>query len=319
MCDRRGTVRRFLARWDKESLSAALGDLKVSAHVSEHPWLDFVNKNFKYEVMQMREFLSSAERKQAKTPYYYYRSQHAKRNKSSNLDVLGPLAEDFSLPSNLTCRFEIHSSVLRISSPGMRMWLHYDICDNFLCCIKGRKRVLMFPPGDVTNLYITGSSSYLGSKLLKKGEDAFNDTWYQFPLARDAFERRWEVELEEGDVLFIPALWPHCTEAVSQRGENSGSPCNLCISVNVFLLQPGNVGLHDPKDVWANRDLLPVQDALKNLEQKVFPALLRAPSRYRAFCCRQLAQDFLKMAQDAEQNYSDPQQDADVADASQEF
>ena len=61
-----------------------------------------------------------------------------KRKKRSNLEVMG-LSEDFSLPPDL----QIHSVVLRIASTGLCMWLHYDVCDNFRCCIRGCKRVVL--------------------------------------------------------------------------------------------------------------------------------------------------------------------------------
>lgn len=296
-------------RWRFAYLSEVVGDLKISAHVSTVPGLNFVTKNFAYEVMPLRDLLlraSSSGRGIGDRKYYYYRSQHAKRNRPSSLEVLGPLADDFSLPLEVLDGFMTHSTVLRFATVGMRMWLHYDICDNFLCCVRGRKRVLLLPPAQIGNLYITGSSSLIGSRLLEQDAESLEKLWHEFPLAQTAWAQRLEIILEEGDVLFIPALWPHCTEAL--RGPHHADDPEgegLAISVNVFLLRPELAELHDSKDIWANRELLPAQEAFKALEERVLPALKRVPAgpdrAHRAFYCRKAAAALLAAADEVEQ------------------
>lgn len=291
------------SRWTDAHLEAAAGDIKVQYHSAETPSLNFVSKNFKYEVGPMREFLQAARRNNASDPYMYYRSQHPKRNKPSNLDTLGSLADDFCLPADLSRGFETHSTVLRVASTGLRMWLHYDICDNFLCCVRGRKRVMLFPPTDVGHLYIGSSSSSLGSRLLDGDVTSLQDVFSEYPLAAMAWPNRLEVVLEEGDVLFIPAMWFHCTEALGHGGEGPADrgASGLCISANVFLLRPRFAALHDSKDVWANRELLPAQEALKVFEGKCLPALRRLPPAHRSFYSRKFAACLLGDADIAEQ------------------
>ncbi|CAE8596652.1 unnamed protein product, partial [Polarella glacialis] len=148
-----------VGQWTDDYMATAVGDMKVSAHVSETQGLDFACKNFAYEVMQFREFLQRAQAGNAEKKYLYYRSTNPKRNKPSSLETIGSLAEDFSLPAALLGDLQIHSSVLRVATPGLRMWLHYDVCDNFLCCIRGRKRVVLLEPREVGNIYLSGSSS----------------------------------------------------------------------------------------------------------------------------------------------------------------
>lgn len=43
----------------------------------------------------------------------------------------------------------LFSSALRVSTRGMQLWTHYDIMDNLLCNVVGRKRVVMWPPEQV--------------------------------------------------------------------------------------------------------------------------------------------------------------------------
>ena len=274
-------------KWSDEYLRNVIGESKLSVHVSSTRFLDFAMKNFKYEILTFDRFLQRVQNCQDGS-FLYYRSQHAKRNKPSSLDSVGPIAEDFSMPRQLLHPFQVHSTVLRIASTGLCMWLHYDVCDNFLCCIRGRKRVLLFRPDDVDRLYISGSSSAIGSRLLAGGK---TELWREFPLARAAWSRRFEVVMSAGDVLFLPAFWPHCTEALPSRDTHAS------ISVNTFLQRPEFSSLHDPKDVWANRELLPAQEAAKGMD-KILSQLKELPAVPRTFYCRKLAADLLALTGD---------------------
>ena len=48
----------------------------------------------------------------------------------------------------------VFSTALRLSSPGVRLWTHYDIMDNVLCNVRGRKRVRLWRPEEVQHLYV---------------------------------------------------------------------------------------------------------------------------------------------------------------------
>jgi ribosomal protein L16 Arg81 hydroxylase len=91
--------------------------------------------------------------------------------------------------------------VLRLASPDTQLWTHFDIMDNALAQVVGRKRVVLWPPEEDENLYVEGSSSRVPDI------DRWNDD--EFPLFRRAVARRLECELGPGDVLFLPALWFH--------------------------------------------------------------------------------------------------------------
>ena len=274
---------RCLRAWTDDYLSSCFTEKRVSVHVSPTPFLNFADKNFKYEVVAFEAFLS---RVQAASEYLYYRSQHSKRNMPSSLEAIA-LGEDFLLPADLLKAFEIHSTVLRIATTGLCMWLHYDVCDNFLCCIRGRKRVLLFHPDDIGRLYVSGSSSSIGSRLF--GAE-LKELWKEFPLAEVAYDRRYEVELKAGDVLFLPAFWPHCTQALENGCDRAS------ISVNAFVLRQDLKWLHDPKDVWGNRELLPAQEALRAFDEKVLPSVAKLPQVAKSFYCRKLAAQLMAAA-----------------------
>ncbi len=62
---------------------------------------------------------------------------------------------------------EYFSSCLRISSEGIRLWTHYDIMDNVLCNIRGRKRVVLWEPSDVSPyLLFRAANFYTGGQLV---------------------------------------------------------------------------------------------------------------------------------------------------------
>ena len=48
------------------------------------------------------------------------------------------------------------SSVLRISSGGVRIWTHYDVMDNVYCQVVGHKTATLWPPWQASNLYLEG-------------------------------------------------------------------------------------------------------------------------------------------------------------------
>ncbi|EKX39134.1 hypothetical protein GUITHDRAFT_143741 [Guillardia theta CCMP2712] len=88
------------------------------------------------------------------------------------------LAEEVDIPP-LFDRDAYFSSVLRVGSPGIHLWTHYDVMDNALIQVTGRKRVVLFSPQDADNLYMVGDKSAV-------------------------------LDIDNpGDVLFIPALWFH--------------------------------------------------------------------------------------------------------------
>ncbi|HEX4597130.1 MAG TPA: cupin-like domain-containing protein [Burkholderiaceae bacterium] len=101
-----------------------------------------------------------------------------------------------------------------------RIWLgnavttptHVDEWCNIACVVGGRRRFTLFPPEQITNLYVgpldfapTGAPM----SLVKLGEPDFE----RFPRFRDALAAAQVADLESGDALFIPPLWWHNVES----------------------------------------------------------------------------------------------------------
>ena len=136
---------------------------KLSVHVSTKPSLHYgpqLGKNFKYEMMHPTEFFAKCRDKDS-DEYVYFRALHKNMKKSACLeDTLSEsLASEFIFPIIDENLMTIHSSIMRCASKGVSVWLHYDTFDNYLCCVSGRKRVWLFPPDEIGNLYVPDSSS----------------------------------------------------------------------------------------------------------------------------------------------------------------
>uniref|UniRef100_A0A673KIT9 tRNA-yW synthesizing protein 5 n=1 Tax=Sinocyclocheilus rhinocerous TaxID=307959 RepID=A0A673KIT9_9TELE len=71
---------------------------------------------------------------------------------------LSELAEDFHIPQFFEPE-QFFSSVFCISSPGLHLWTHYDVMDNLLAQVTGRKRVVLYSSKDALHLYLTGDKS----------------------------------------------------------------------------------------------------------------------------------------------------------------
>lgn len=158
---------------------------------------------------------------------------------------------------------QFFSSVFRISSPGLQLWTHYDVMDNFLIQVTGKKRVTLFSPRDAQYLYLSGSKSEV---LNVDSPDLI-----KYPLFSKA--RRHECSLEAGDVLFIPALWFH--NVISEE---------FAVGVNVFWRHlPSEC--YDKTDTYGNKDPVAASRASQMLD-RALKALAELPEEYRDFYAR---------------------------------
>lgn len=91
----------------------------------------------------------------------------------------------------------------RVTTPA-----HFDEFHNVACVIGGRRRFTLFPPEQVSNLYVgpldfapTGAAISLAR--LDRPDDP------RFPRLRQALQHALAAELAPGDAIYIPPLWWH--------------------------------------------------------------------------------------------------------------
>ena len=177
------------------------------------------------------------------------------------------LASDFKLPPQLD---EVvkrkHSSVLRISGP-VTMWLHYDVMANVLCQIRGRKRLILYPPSDVSLLrFAPGASS--------SSVNCFDTDMTKYPSL--ALAHAHEFLLEPGD---IPPLWLHTASPVD----------DVSVAINVFF-RSLEFGYAPGRDVYGNRDVQAYEKARKDIE-KIAKSFDKFPPDMSRFYMERLADE----------------------------
>ncbi|KAI3645651.1 hypothetical protein MP228_008579 [Amoeboaphelidium protococcarum] len=276
-------------------------DTKVSYHTCDSSVLQFApERNFKFDVCTWSQFVDNIFQTpggKSSSDHRYFRSigENPRKQASCLAKQFPRLANDVQLPTWLIRMLigvaavsdqevsaamtledisklpNYFSSVLRISSDGLQMWPHFDIMDNALMQLSGRKLVVFFPPSQMSNLYIDpgmNSSSSPVTGIYAPHVTPLNDELVQnakeymhkYPrFYNEAVKHAKFVILEPGDVLYIPSLWIHQTIALSDGGSPS-------IGVNIFWKSLPDVH-YVKKDLYGNNDLLKAQEAFKHLEK----------------------------------------------------
>ena len=91
---------------------------------------------------------------------------------------------------------------------------HFDASDNIAVVAAGRRRFTLFPPDQTANLHIGPLDHNVAGQPLSMVDLAEPD-FERFPRFRDALAVAQTAELEPGDAIYIPALWWHHVEALS--------------------------------------------------------------------------------------------------------
>ena len=119
---------------------------------------------------------------------------------------------------------------------------------NILCQIIGTKRLLLYPPTDVSHFAIPPGAS--SSPIAVFADDA-HEKYPSLP-----FTHPHEVILNPGEVLYIPPLWLH---AASPKEDVS-------VSLNVFFRDLDS-GYAPGRDVYGNRDTQSYERGRKEVEK----------------------------------------------------
>ena len=263
--------------WTLPNLVAKIGGHRavVVHEASDESILDFHLKNFKYVKKPFKDFIDEISR--GSTQYLRSLSSESPARKPADISEDFPeLASSFKLPPQLDiAKQKMHSSVLRISGP-VTMWLHYDVMANVLCQVRGVKRLLLYPPSDVSLFFIPPGASSSSINCFDTGPN-------RHPSLSQAHSE--EVLLQPGDILYIPPLWLHTASPVD----------NTSISVNVFFRNI-DAGYAPGRDTYGNRDLQAYEQGRRDVERisKSFDKLPRDMGR---FYLERLADELKEKAQ----------------------
>ncbi len=129
-------------------------------------------------------------------------------NARDNAQLLQPLRDDLGhLDTYMERSGEHPFGMPWIGAAGSFTPLHHDLTNNFLLQITGRKRILLAAPGETPRLY----NDHHVFSAVHDLEDAARVAEC-FPLTAEAAIHR--VDLNPGEVLFLPVGWWHQVRAL---------------------------------------------------------------------------------------------------------
>jgi hypothetical protein len=94
-----------------------------------------------------------------------------------------------------------------------RVAAHFDFPSNIACCVLGRRRFTVFPPEQLSNLYIGPMDLTPAGQQISLVDFADPD-FEKFPKFSEALATAQIAELNPGDALFLPGMWWHHVEAL---------------------------------------------------------------------------------------------------------
>ena len=94
-----------------------------------------------------------------------------------------------------------------------RIAAHQDLPDNLACVVAGRRRVTLFPPDQLRNLYIGPLDLTPAGQPISLVDFAAPDH-ARFPRFAEAMRHAQVAELEPGDAVLIPSMWWHHMEGL---------------------------------------------------------------------------------------------------------
>jgi hypothetical protein len=112
---------------------------------------------------------------------------------------------------------------LGVENPLVSIWIgnqsrvaaHYDIPDNLACVAAGQRRFTLFPPEQLENLYI-GPLDFTPAGQSASLVDFKAPDFDKFPKFKSAIKSSLCATLNPGDAIFIPSMWWHHVESLSE-------------------------------------------------------------------------------------------------------
>lgn len=108
-----------------------------------------------------------------------------------------------------------------IGTGNQFLTLHNDPYRNIIALFTGRKRVIMFPPEELPNIYPAPFDKRIGG-VFASLVDVYNPDLAKFPLFSQALQKLKVAVVNPGEFLYMPPLWWH---AVEGEGFNVGLNC----------------------------------------------------------------------------------------------
>ena len=214
-------------RWTNDYLTQKAGGQTVAV-LTSHNGNEFGLDKARYETMLFQEFIARAMARAEGDETLYLNLQEGAKDRLLEPPLL-QLIGDFTIPvyfKDLMLRcmnLWMGNSSGEIVTP-----LHHDFNDNLYVVVEGRKHFTLFPPSEARNLYTRGTlldveqngniryASMEGMPHLSR-VDLEHPDLERFPRFAAAQRTRMDLDLEKGEMLFLPNGWFH---RVASRGRH---------------------------------------------------------------------------------------------------
>lgn len=182
-----------LGRWTPDYLCGLIGSAMVEYQGGRNGRADFeLAKDRHKSRSSFRDFIALIRSKAGNDAYI------TASNSAANREALAPLERDMG---HLTDYLTAQHGMPWIGPEGTFTPLHFDLTNNLLAQVTGRKQVILIPPSETPHMY---HRRHVFSDVHDLTDEA---RLKQYPRARHA--RRHEVVLEPGQLLYIPIGWWH--------------------------------------------------------------------------------------------------------------
>jgi Cupin-like domain len=226
---------KAFTRWTPEYLVKSFGEQRVSVYAAPlaEPFFDGNNATASVTLSSLFERVQATGPVDGVVQYLW----------STNWDAKKSLHEDVRFPNSAASRaLDGPGSGILIGERGTITGLHYDYWHGFLAQIRGRKRVLLFPPEESKNLYVAMSPARMTHLPIR----SLSADKGRFPKIQKAAHV--ELVLEPGQVLYIPPFWFHEVEAlegcISMAFRYKPSPSEFLPHPGLFVLVMPLIAAH---------------------------------------------------------------------------
>ncbi len=97
----------------------------------------------------------------------------------------------------------------------MTIQAHFDQSDNIAVVVHGRRRFTLFPPSQISNMYVSPIDNTVAGPQLSMVNIEAPD-YERHPKFSEALNTAITAELEPGDALYIPSMWWHHVESLEK-------------------------------------------------------------------------------------------------------
>lgn len=235
-------------QWSNEYLAHKAGAQQVL--VQKRASGAYTAESAAYVPMQFADFLRQVMARPGGDDRVYLNLQTDNVLEPPLLQLLG----DFSIPPYFKdLKLRCVNLWMGNSDKTMTTPLHHDFNDNLYVVVEGRKHFTLFPPEQAPNLYQRGQlqgvepngiiryASMSGMPHLSQVDIQAPDA-ARFPLYAQAAPTRRDIDVQAGEMLFLPAGWFH---QVSSTGRH--------IAVSFFAVVPGSDELAQAREQLGRR------------------------------------------------------------------